>query len=97
MNEAKQSESLIRGSEIRELRNHIAELEKLHDYACLILDAATARISKLKAENARLRGSTDRRSYEHQFQPDKKHPWFCSRCGYGPHDEIMHTQKGGKS
>ena len=27
----------------------------------------------------------------HEFKPDKRFPWFCSDCGYGPREMLMHT------
>lgn len=33
----------------------------------------------------------------HDFEPHSKYPWFCKRCGYAPHEVLMHTQKEGLS
>ncbi len=26
----------------------------------------------------------------HEFEPDKKYPWFCGHCGYPPHEALKH-------
>jgi ribosomal protein S27AE len=31
----------------------------------------------------------------HHFQPHKKYPWFCGKCGYSPHERLMHFQENG--
>lgn len=28
----------------------------------------------------------------HEYNPHKKHPWFCRDCGYPPQDEVKHIQ-----
>lgn len=28
----------------------------------------------------------------HTFRPDRKYPWFCGVCGYGPDEPLQHTQ-----
>jgi len=26
----------------------------------------------------------------HTFEPDRKYPWFCKRCGYGDRERLKH-------
>lgn len=30
----------------------------------------------------------------HTFEPDRRAPWFCRKCGYGPGEVLKHIQGG---
>lgn len=59
----------------------------------IIENYAMARARKAEFVSANIIPSPPPRQTTHQFKPDRKYPWFCGVCGYGPDELLQHTQE----
>lgn len=59
----------------------------------LIENYAAARARKAEFVSANIIPSPPSRLTTHTFKPDRKYPWFCGACGYGPDEPLQHTQE----
>lgn len=57
----------------------------------IIRNYGIARERKVKFVSANVIPQAEQRT--HTFKPDRKFPWFCGICGYGPDEPLQHTQE----